>query len=111
MQSCVDAVCRIIARQDPKKKKKKKLEKSRYSWLYATEDRTANTIRQILETWMQKVERQTGKMVVVIRTDNAKEFLALREWADTYGIELEFTEPYTPPRTGQPKDSTESYWK
>ena len=73
---------------------------SRYSWLYVTKDRTANTVRQTLETWLKKAERQTGEMLVVIRTDNAQEFLALRGWADGLGIDLEFTEPHTPAQNG-----------
>src|SRR5699024_4472511 len=33
-------------------------------------------------------------------TDNAKEFLALYGWAAQRGIDLEFTEPHTPPQNG-----------
>src|SRR5699024_4355198 len=54
---------------------------SRYSWLYVTKDRTADTVKQTLESWIKKAERQTGQLLVVVRTDNAKEFLALYGWA------------------------------
>jgi hypothetical protein len=35
-------------------------------------------------------------MLLTIRIDNAKEFLALEPWAKAKEIELEFTESYTP---------------
>jgi transposase InsO family protein len=73
---------------------------SRLSWIYLTRNRTAETVRGILELWLAKVERETGHLLITIRTDNAKEFEALRPWAEGKGIEIEFIEPYTPPQNG-----------
>ena len=46
------------------------------------------------------MERQLGKMLLIIRTDNAKEFLALGKWVDAIGIELKFIESDTLPQNG-----------
>lgn len=45
---------------------------------------------------------RTGKdeRLLVAKTDNAKEFIALENWAVQYGIKLEFTESYTPAQNG-----------
>lgn len=51
-----------------------------------------------LDSWLRQVERQSGKMLLVIRTDNAAEFVALRPWPEEKGIELEFIEAETQPR-------------
>src|SRR5699024_5133433 len=47
-----------------------------------------------------RVERQSGRMLVIIRTDNAMEFRALIPWADGKGIEIEFIETDTPAQNG-----------
>ena len=54
------------------------------------------TIRSILDKWLAKAQRQKNAYLLIIRTDNAKEFEALQPWADEKGIEIEFIEPYTP---------------
>ena len=63
-------------------------------------NRKAETIREILERWLAKVEQETGKLLISIRTDNAKEFDALKPWAEERGIEIKFIEPHTPPQNG-----------
>ncbi|BCR88813.1 uncharacterized protein ACHE_50011A [Aspergillus chevalieri] len=73
---------------------------TRYSWVFIKKDRTSSSVQNTLELWLRQAERETGKMLLVIRTDNAKEFLALEPWAQLKGIQLEFTEPYTPPQNG-----------
>ena len=41
-----------------------------------------------------------GVYLLAIRTDNAKEFEALKPWAQEKGIIIEFIEPHTPPQNG-----------
>ena len=73
---------------------------SRISWIYLTGNRKVETVREILELWLAKVERETGHLLITIRTDNAKEFEALKPWAEKKGIEIEFIEPHTPAQNG-----------
>lgn len=73
---------------------------TRFSWVYLTEDREAATVKKILEKWLALVEREKGVKLLVIRTDNAREFKALKPWASGKGIRIEFTEPDTPQQNG-----------
>jgi transposase InsO family protein len=73
---------------------------TRFSWIYLTKDREAATVRATLEKWLALVEREKGVKLLVIRTDNAKEFKALEPWALEKGITIEFTEPDTPQQNG-----------
>ena len=73
---------------------------SRFSWIFLTTDRLAETVRRILEQWLAKVERETGELLLTIRTDNAREFKALIPWATTKGIDIEFIEPHTQAQNG-----------
>jgi transposase InsO family protein len=73
---------------------------TRFSWLYITDNRRTETVIETLERWMAREERVLGKALIDIRLDNAKEFAALESWAGKKGIDLEFTEPYTPPQNG-----------
>lgn len=73
---------------------------TRFSWLFVTTDRKVENVEAILNIWCQAVERQAGQVLLVIRTDNALEFHALKPWCSAKGIELEFIEPDTPPQNG-----------
>ncbi|KAF7174279.1 hypothetical protein CNMCM6106_008468 [Aspergillus hiratsukae] len=73
---------------------------TRFSWVYITDNRRTETVIGILEKWMSREERELGTLLVNIRLDNAREFVALKPWATEKGIDLEFTEPYTPPQNG-----------
>lgn len=73
---------------------------TRYSWVFIKKDRRYESVVYSLDSWLRKVERQSGKMLIIIRTDNAREFLALEPWADARGIEMEFIEADTPPQNG-----------
>jgi transposase InsO family protein len=73
---------------------------SRFSTIYLTKDRSLETVQEVLDQWLANAERQTQKKVLVIRTDNAREFVALDPWVKRQGIELEFTEPHTPAQNG-----------
>ena len=77
---------------------------TRFSWLFTLQDHKVETIQEILENWLKRVERESGHMVIVIRTDNAAEFKALeKQLGDKYGIEFEYTEPYSPHQNGPPE--------
>ena len=73
---------------------------TRYSWLFVTPDRKSDNVILTLDVWLRVVERQTGQVLLVIRTDNASEFRALEPWCSDRGIELEFIEPDTPAQNG-----------
>ncbi|CBF84313.1 hypothetical protein AN2635.2 [Aspergillus nidulans FGSC A4] len=69
---------------------------TRFSWIYLTKDREAATVKATLEQWLALAEREKGVKLLIIRTDNAREFKALEPWALKKGIQIEFTEPDTP---------------
>jgi transposase InsO family protein len=73
---------------------------TRFSWVYLTKDRTTETVKKILEEWLVKSEREKELSLLSLRTDNAKEFQALKPWARGKGIKIEFIESYTPPQNG-----------
>ena len=73
---------------------------TRHSWVFIKKNRLSSSVQNTLEIWLRQVERETGKMLLVIRTDNAKEFLALEPWGLLRGIQLEFIEAHTPPQNG-----------
>jgi transposase InsO family protein len=73
---------------------------SRISWIYLTKNRKLETVREILKLWLAKAERETGHLLITICTDNAKEFEALKPWAEKKGIEIEFIGPHTPAQNG-----------
>ena len=73
---------------------------TRHSWVFIKKNRLSSSVQNTLEVWLRQVERETGKMLLVIRTDNAKEFLALESWGLLRGIQFEFIEAHTPPQNG-----------
>ena len=73
---------------------------TRFSWLYVKPDRKVENLIQTLDIWLPLVERQSGRMLLVIQTDNAAEFKALVAWGKPKGIEFKFIEPGTPPQNG-----------
>jgi transposase InsO family protein len=73
---------------------------TRFSWIFLTKDREATTVKATLEAWLAMAEREKGVKLLIIRTDNAKEFKALEPWALKKGIQIEFTEPGTPQQNG-----------
>jgi transposase InsO family protein len=58
------------------------------------------TVQEIITQWMKHQERELKKLLVNIQFDNAKEFVALKPWAEDHGIDLEFTKIYTPLQNG-----------
>ena len=73
---------------------------TRFSWLFVKPDRHVKNLIQTLDTWLPWVQRQSGQMLLVIRTNNAREFKALEVWGQPKGIEFEFIEPGTPQQNG-----------
>lgn len=53
---------------------------TRFSWLFVTTDRKTENVELILDIWIRVFERQTGRVLLVIKTDNALEFHALKPW-------------------------------
>ena len=73
---------------------------TRFSWLFVKPDRRVESLIQTFDSWLPWVQRQSGQMLLIIRTDNAREFKALEAWGQPKGIEFEFIEPGTPPQNG-----------
>jgi len=73
---------------------------TQHSWVFIKKNRLSSSVQNTLEVWLRQVEREAGKMLLVIHADNAKEFLALESWGLLRGIQLEFIEAYTPPQNG-----------
>ena len=73
---------------------------TRYSWLFVKPDRRVESLIQTFDAWLPWVQRQSGQMLLIIRTDNAREFKALETWGQPKGIEFEFIEPGTPAQNG-----------
>ncbi|ODM14245.1 hypothetical protein SI65_10341 [Aspergillus cristatus] len=44
---------------------------TRFSWIFIKIDRRAESVIHTLDSWLRQVERQSGKVLLVIRTDNA----------------------------------------
>ena len=55
-------------------------DRTRFSWLYVLDNRRFDTIQYELDIWLRRVERQAGQVLLIIRTDNAREFKALVPW-------------------------------
>jgi len=72
-----------------------------FSWIFILDNRRTETVIEVLEKWMVREERALATLLVDIRLDNAREFVGLKPWAAKKGIDLEFTEPYTPPQNGR----------
>ena len=46
---------------------------TRFSWIFLLPDHRLETIQALLEIWLKRVERASGKCVTVVHTDNATE--------------------------------------
>lgn len=73
---------------------------SRYMWvfLFKTKDQVPNLLINLIK----KLERETGKEVKALRTDNGGEFVShvLEDFLKDKGIHHQFTAPYTPQQNG-----------
>ena len=76
---------------------------SRFSWVYLTKDRSLPTLLAVLEPWIRRQERVANIKLVQFRTDNAKEFKALKAHLKKKGIGVELTTPYMPEQNGVAK--------
>jgi hypothetical protein len=73
---------------------------TKHGWIFTTKDRSFETLIEILEPLIKRIERESGRKVKRMRMDNAKEFLKLAKWAEKKGIVAELTSPYTPEQNG-----------
>ncbi len=73
---------------------------TKHGWIFTTKDRSFETLVEILEPLIKRIERESGRKVKRMRMDNAKEFLKLAKWAEKKGIVAELTSPYTPEQNG-----------
>jgi len=72
---------------------------TRKSWVLLT--RTRAELPRVFARWKSFVERQSGHLLKALRTDNATEYIAMRDAAlATAGIILELTSVYTPEQNG-----------
>ena len=58
------------------------------------------TIQHELDVWLHQVECQAGQVLLIIQTDNAREFRVLILWGMKKGIEFKFIEAHTLPQNG-----------
>ena len=58
------------------------------------------TLKENFQRYKAKFEVETGEKLGLIRTDNAKEYHALEKDLLKEGIQMEFTDPYTPEQNG-----------
>lgn len=70
------------------------------SWIYLIAKKS--DVQECLRDWISKVERQSGKSVQIIRTDNGGEYIPtiLQNWLKEKGIEVQFTIPDSPQQNG-----------
>ena len=72
----------------------------RFFWLYVLDNQHSETVLCTLDLWLQRVEHQTGQMLLIIQVNNTREFKVLVPWGDEKEIEFEFIESHTPPQNG-----------
>ena len=75
-------------------------ESTDYSWVYCVLDKSTHTTLAVLKQWKATVENQAGTTLKVLRSDNAKEFIALAPFLKQYGILYEVTTPYSSSSNG-----------
>ena len=73
---------------------------TRFSWLYVLNNWCMETIQHELDVWLHQVECQAGQVLLIIQTDNAREFRVLILWGMKKGIEFKFIEAHTLPQNG-----------
>ncbi|KAK1435293.1 hypothetical protein QVD17_01054 [Tagetes erecta] len=73
---------------------------SRYMWAFCF--KTKDQVPGLLIELIKKVEKETGKEIKAIRTDNGGEFIShmLENFLENKGIHHQFTAPYTPQQNG-----------
>jgi transposase InsO family protein len=57
-------------------------------------------VRKLFYRYKEYAELLTGFKIIILRTDNAKEFVALQKELANIGITVEFTVHYTPEQNG-----------
>jgi transposase InsO family protein len=70
------------------------------SWVYFLQNKSESFSK--FKIFKAKVENESGKRIVTLRTDRGGEFCSqqFNEFCDTNGIKRELTAPYTPEQNG-----------
>jgi len=71
-------------------------------WCFPLLDKSSKTVRETLEQWRLKSERQAGTQLKILRMDNGTEFLGeVQQWMGNLGISRQRTAPYNPQQNGK----------
>ena len=63
--------------------------------------KTRDQLRSVFIQFKTIVELETGRKIKIVRCDNAAEYRALGDvFEKEYGIQFEYTTPYTPEQNG-----------
>src|SRR5207245_1178000 len=72
---------------------------SRKVWVYAL--RTKDSVFEAFKLFQANVERETGKTLKCVRTDNGGEYMgAFHDYCNSHGIKHQRTVPKTPEHNG-----------
>ena len=71
---------------------------SRKSWIELAKERAE--VYPAFRQWQAQAERETGRKMKAVRSDNAKEFLKLDKELEKAGVRIELTAAYTPSQNG-----------
>ncbi|XP_062704663.1 uncharacterized protein LOC134286966 [Aedes albopictus] len=77
-------------------------DKSRKIWIYFLEEKSGESVYKAFENFRSMAEKQTGKQLKTLRTDNGKEFVnkRLEDHLQRLGIRHQTSADYTPEQNG-----------
>lgn len=74
---------------------------SRYMWIYPLRSKTSAEILGVFNNWMQRVERESGCKLLMLRTDGGSEYSSvMAARLSELGIARQITTPHTPMQNG-----------
>jgi len=75
---------------------------TRFRWMFALRGKTAGEVLGMFDTWRRKVEKQSGRTVKIVRSDNGGEFVSFsfNKYFKELGIIHQTTIPHSPMQNG-----------
>ena len=72
-----------------------------YTWSYPVPNKSAKVVISLLKSWLPNVQRQSGRELKIVRTDDAQEFKSVfQQYLQPLGIEHEATAGYASASNG-----------